>query len=115
MAQHQTNNCSRVSQPERNFRNDPQSTASRARRSAVTHLRKLLAFRLARHKQPGSVDLLGTFWAQTNGVNPSVETKCNWHTCRLMNFSSQTASSPSEWSSAGEAEAGSGGDQPAKE
>src|SRR5262249_18997187 len=24
------------------------------------------------------------FWAQCDGVNPSAETKCNWHTCRSM-------------------------------
>ncbi len=53
--------------------------------------------------------------AHARGVNPSVETNCNWHTCRLMVFPSQTAFSPSHWSSAGEAEAGSGGDQPAEE
>jgi hypothetical protein len=49
------------------------------------------------------------------GVNPSIETKYDWHTCRLTIFPSQIASSPPQWSSAGEAEAGSGGDQPAKE
>jgi len=62
-------------------------------------------------KQP----TFGTVLAQSVGVNPSVETKCDWHTCRLTVFPTQTASSPPQWSSAGEAEAGSGGDQPAKE
>jgi hypothetical protein len=54
-------------------------------------------------------------WAQRNGVNPSVETLRNWHSCRLLNFPTHTASSSPELCSAGEAEAGSGGDQPAKE
>ncbi len=58
---------------------------------------------------------VGTNWAQSFGVNPSVETICNWHTCRSLDFPTQTASSPPEWPSVGEAEAGSGGDQPAKE
>src|SRR5208283_293007 len=50
-----------------------------------------------------------------NGVTPSAETKRNCDTCRLVNSSFQSTSSPPEWSSVGEAEAGSGGDQPAKE
>jgi hypothetical protein len=57
----------------------------------------------------------GTPAAHNPGVNPSVETICNWHTCRLLNFSAQTAFSLPEWPSVGEAEAGSGGDQPAEE
>jgi hypothetical protein len=56
-----------------------------------------------------------TILAHSCGVNPSVETNCNWRTCRSLNFCVQTASSPPEWSSVGEAEAGSGGDQPAEE
>jgi uncharacterized protein len=28
---------------------------------------------------------------------PFVETKCNWHTCRLMNFATRTVCSPPEW------------------
>src|SRR5579863_6938246 len=58
---------------------------------------------------------LGTRIVQASGVNPSVETICSWHTCRSLIFPSQTTSSPSELSSVGEAEAGSGGDQPAEE
>jgi len=54
-------------------------------------------------------------WAQGYGVTPSVETNGYWHTCRSMIFPTQTSSSSSEWSSAGEAEAGSAGEQPAKE
>jgi integrase len=34
-------------------------------------------------------------WAQFFGVNPSVETVWNWHTCSSMIFPSQTSSSPS--------------------
>ena len=34
-------------------------------------------------------------WAQSIGVNPSVETVWNWHTCSSMIFPSQTSSSPS--------------------
>src|SRR6516164_7686779 len=55
---------------------------------------------------------MGTFWAQCLGVNPSVETIVDWHTCRSMDFPIQTTSSPPEWSSVGEAEVGSDGDQP---
>jgi hypothetical protein len=33
--------------------------------------------------------------AQFDGVNPSVETVWNWHTCSSMIFPSQTSSSPS--------------------
>ena len=58
---------------------------------------------------------LGTFWAHCRGMNPSAETICGWHTCRSLIFSFQTTSFPSESASAGEAEAGSGGDQPAEE
>ena len=54
-------------------------------------------------------------WAQSVGVNPSVETIWNWHTCRSMIFPSQTSSSPSGWRSAGEAEASSAGEQLAEE
>jgi len=57
----------------------------------------------------------GTDLAQADGVNPSIETICCWHTCRLMVFLSQSTLSPPESSSAGEAEAGSAGAQPAKE
>jgi hypothetical protein len=57
----------------------------------------------------------GTNWAQLDGVTPSVETNGCWHTCRSLIFPSQTISFPPESSSAGEAEAGSGGDQPAEE
>jgi hypothetical protein len=74
-------------------------------------------FRLGRAK-----DVFFTFfaqcaqnWAQLSGVNPSVETIFDWHTCRSMDFPIQTTSSSPEWSSVGEAEVGSGGDQPAKE
>src|ERR1039457_6850238 len=49
------------------------------------------------------------------GVNPSAETNGSWHTCRLTVFPTQSASSPSQWSSVGEAEAGSAGEQPAEE
>jgi hypothetical protein len=35
----------------------------------------------------------GTLLAQGTGVNPSVETVWNWHTCSLMIFPSQTSSS----------------------
>src|SRR5215469_6176050 len=61
------------------------------------------------------LDNLSTTWAQFIGVNPSVETIFDWHTCRSMDFPVQTTSSSPEWSSVGEAEVGSGGDQPAKE
>jgi hypothetical protein len=57
----------------------------------------------------------GTVQGQSGGVTPSVETNGYWHTCRSMIFRTQTTSSPSEWSSAGEAAAGSAGEQPAKE
>jgi hypothetical protein len=36
-------------------------------------------------------------WAQCRGVNPFIETKWNWHTCRLMNFATHTVRSPPEW------------------
>jgi len=58
---------------------------------------------------------VATIWAQSNGVNPAVETIFDWHTCRSMDFPLQTTSSSPEWSSVGEAEVGSGGDQPAQE
>src|SRR5712691_9381658 len=58
---------------------------------------------------------VGTLLAHNDGVTPLVETNCNWHTCRSMIFPTQTAASSSQWSSAGEAEAGSAGEQPAKE
>jgi hypothetical protein len=48
-------------------------------------------------------------------VTPWTETNRIAALCRLMNFPSQATPSPSNWCSAGEAEAGSGGDQPAKE
>jgi hypothetical protein len=32
-------------------------------------------------------------WTHLHGVNPSVETVWNWHTCSLMIFPSQTSSS----------------------
>jgi hypothetical protein len=38
---------------------------------------------------------IGTVVAQDCGVNPSVETVWNWHTCCSMVFPSQTYSSPS--------------------
>ena len=53
--------------------------------------------------------------AQSAGVTPVIETNCHWHTCRLMVFSVQIASSPSELPTVGEAEAGTAGEQPAKE
>jgi hypothetical protein len=58
---------------------------------------------------------VGTTWAQVVGVTPAIETNCHWHTCRSLIFPSQTTSPPPESLSAGEAEAGSGGDQPAEE
>jgi hypothetical protein len=50
-------------------------------------------------------------WAHPRGVNPSVETVWNWHTCSLMVFPSHSFSSLSGWHSAGEAEASSAGEQ----
>ncbi len=50
-----------------------------------------------------------------HGVNPSVETVWNWHTCRSMVFPSHSSFSLSGWRSAGEAEASSAGEQLAKE
>jgi hypothetical protein len=47
--------------------------------------------------------------AQPFGVNPSVETVWNWHTCGSMVFPSHSSSSLSGWPSAGEAEASSAG------
>jgi hypothetical protein len=44
-------------------------------------------------------------------VTPVIETNCHWHTCRLMVFSVQTAFSPSELPSVGEAEAGTAGER----
>src|SRR5260370_21526106 len=49
------------------------------------------------------------------GVNPSVETVWNWHTCGSMVFPSHSSSSLSGWPSAGEAEASSAGEQLAEE
>ena len=46
------------------------------------------------------------------GVTPVIETNCHWHTCRLMVFSVQTASSPSELPTVGEAEAGTAPKEP---
>jgi len=43
----------------------------------------------------------GTLLAHSIGVNPSVETIWNWHTCRSLDFATQTASSPPEWTSVG--------------
>ncbi|MBM3788638.1 MAG: hypothetical protein FJW30_30245, partial [Acidobacteria bacterium] len=40
-----------------------------------------------------------------NGVNPVIETNRISHTCRLTVFPTQTAASPPQWSSVGEAEA----------
>jgi hypothetical protein len=62
-----------------------------------------------------SAEVLSEARAHWAGVDPSVETKCHGHTCRSTIFPTQIASSPSRWFTAGEAEAGSGGDQPAKE
>ena len=50
-----------------------------------------------------------------NGVTPSVETDCIVTLRRLMISTTQTAILSPEWSSAGEAEAGSAGEQSAKE
>ena len=65
------------------------------------------------------VDALDLRWAQNGahrcGVNPSVETVWNWHTCSLMVFPSHSFSSLSGWHSAGEAEASSAGEQLAEE
>ncbi len=64
-------------------------------------LRNRAAKRLGelRHRQqiwrPPWIYVLGINLAQSNGVNPSVETIWNWHTCRSMIFPSQTCSSPS--------------------
>ena len=52
---------------------------------------------------------------ESSGVNPVSETNRLRHTRRSTFFPTQTSASPSQWSSAGEAEAGSGGDQPAEE
>jgi hypothetical protein len=58
-------------------------------------------------------------WAQklahSGGVNPSVETVWNWHTCGSMVFPSHSFSSLSGLPSAGEAEASSAGEQLAEE
>src|SRR6266508_3663801 len=43
---------------------------------------------------------LGTYWLLGFGVNPSVETVGNWHTCRSINFLSQSSNSASESASA---------------
>src|ERR1700681_3941547 len=53
---------------------------------------------------------IGTLRKHDLGVNPSVETIRNWHTCRSMDFPSQTSSPPSGWRPAGEAEASSAGE-----
>jgi len=45
-------------------------------------------------------------------VNPFVETIRCWHTCRSIDFPFQTTALPSDWSSVGEAEAGSPKEQP---
>ena len=65
--------------------------------------------------QPGFDGGVAQNWPQSPGVNPSVETVWNWHTCGSMVFPSQTSSSLSGWRSAGEAEASSAGEQLAEE
>jgi len=65
--------------------------------------------------QPVSVGSAAQNWAQSPGVNPSVETVWNWHTCGSMVFPSHSFSSLSGLPSAGEAEASSAGEQLAEE
>jgi hypothetical protein len=60
--------------------------------------------------------LISSFeFSHSLGVTPLVETVCNFHTCCLIDFPSQTVISPSESSAAGEAEASSAGEQLAKD
>jgi len=66
------------------------------------------------HRTPSSC-WWAQYWAQSDGVNPSVETVWNWHTCGSMVFPSHSSSSLSGWPSAGEAEASSAGEQLAEE
>ena len=43
-------------------------------------------------QNPSVIEGFGTVLAQQSGVNPSVETVWNWHTCSSMVFSSQSCS-----------------------
>jgi hypothetical protein len=52
---------------------------------------------------------------QSGGVPPFGETDCNLTVCCLLKSAFCFHGSPSEWIAAGEAETGSGGDQPVKE
>ena len=40
---------------------------------------------------------MGTIRAHSRGVNPSVETVCDWHTCRSLDFATQITSSCSHY------------------
>jgi hypothetical protein len=74
-----------------------------------------ICFRSKANSKRYNPTLFGTLLAHLYGVNPSVETFWNWHTCGSMVFPSQTFSSPLGSRSAGKAEASSAGEQLAEE
>jgi hypothetical protein len=78
-------------------------------RSKRISLARLALSSVIQQDFPGYLAVLFPSCSHIFGVNPSVETIRDGHTCRSMDFPSQIISSPSESASAGEAEASSAG------